>query len=99
MSQIPVRAIGIAWYRREDWDELRRLFVDTDVLPDTYNSWLSVAEKLVQNITRQGGIAEKVYIEPREFARWCAVRGLDIDAKARTRYANEFVARKYRNQD
>lgn len=46
---------------------------------------------------RRGLIAERVYIDPDEFPRWCAARGLDLDADARMAFASEAVARKYGN--
>lgn len=93
-----VRAVGIAWFRPEDWGKLTKLFIDADVLPASYDEWLVKAEQLVHQLRAQGHIAEKVYIEPDEFTRWCASNGLDINANARTRFAGEAVARKYQNR-
>ncbi len=98
MTLPPVRAIGIAWYRREDWDEVRQLFVDRDSLPVTYDDWLAEAEEVLMELSAQGHSVEKAPIDPRAFAVWCAMRGLDLDAKARAQFANDFVARKYREQ-
>ncbi len=46
----------------------------------------------------QNLITNKAYIDPDTFAEWCQSRSLYIDANARMDFANEFVARKYRNQ-
>jgi hypothetical protein len=90
----PIRTIGIAWYRREDWGEVRKLFVDRDTLPATYDEWLAEAEEVLENLIEQGYLVERAYIDPRQFAVWCAMRGLDLDARARSRFANDHVAKK-----
>mgnify|MGYP000987374674 FL=1 len=93
-----IRAVGIPWYRREDYPALLRLFVDRDRLPARFDDWLQRAEQTLQSVQAGGQIAEKVYLDPAEFSRWCGARGLDIDSDARMAFANEAVALKYRNQ-
>jgi hypothetical protein len=97
MSQ-GIRAIGIAWYKPEHYDELKRLFSDGRNLPSTYNEWLKQAEGLLNKLKREGQTVEKVYIEPDTFPAWCAEKGMDVDSKARVRFADEFVAKKYINR-
>jgi hypothetical protein len=99
MVEHKVRAVGIPWYRREDWDALLALFVDAErLLPATYNKWLRRAEQAEKEFKRQGTIAERVYIDPIEFSLWCVDRGTDLDAAARMNFAAEAVDRKYRDQ-
>ena len=98
MPGMAVQVVGMAWYRREDWKKLKALFTDAHKLHRTYDEWLKAAETGVKTLTAQGHIVEKVHIDPDEFAGWCAMRGLNIDAKARTQFANEFVYRKYQNR-
>lgn len=95
MTQKTVRAVGLVWYAEEDWGELMQLFEDAHLLPPTYGKWREKAEQLFKHLKAQGFIAEKVYIRPQEFPDWCRSRGLNIDAKARNRYASWVVARKY----
>jgi hypothetical protein len=90
-----IRAVGIPWYRPEDFAALRLLFADGHVLHDTHAEWLKAAEGLEKRIKAQGGIAERVYVYPNEFTAWCRTNGFDLNAQARTRFANEFVARKH----
>lgn len=93
-----VRVVGVAWYRREDWKEIRRIMADRHVLPRHYKQWLEGAEKTLDHLRLQGVLAEKAYIDPETFPDWCRARGMDIDAKARTTFAAETVARKYQDQ-
>lgn len=95
MAGRQVRAIGIPWFRRADYDGLRRLFADGAGLPATFDQWHERAEELRRQIEAQGGIAERVMIDPDEFPAWCRGRGLDIDSEARKRFAAAAVARKY----
>ncbi|MBP2316138.1 hypothetical protein [Azospirillum soli] len=90
-----VQAVGIPWYRREDWETLKRLFADADKLHDAYDQWLVSAEKLAKHLKAKGMIVEQVPINPDEFANWCGIRRKPLDAKARNDFANEFVARKH----
>lgn len=93
-----IRAFGVAWYRQEDYAKIKKIMVDHRKLPDTYKKWLKSAEQTVNQIGGHGHIVEKVYIDPDTFPAWCRARGLDIDADARMRFANEAVIVKYRNQ-
>jgi hypothetical protein len=97
MVERTIRALGFPWYRREDWNALLAIFVDAAKLP-TYDKWLRRAEQAEKEFKRQGTIAERVYLDPTEFAGWCVARGLKIDAAARMNFAAEAVVRKYRNQ-
>ena len=94
-----VKYIGMAWYRRKDYKKLLKLFVDSSKLPKTYDKWLKLAQKGFDDLVIQGCIVEEVYIDPETFPTWCVAHGLDIDAKARVRFANEFVARKHLGND
>ncbi|MBF0602177.1 MAG: hypothetical protein HQL07_00620 [Nitrospirae bacterium] len=88
-----IKAIGIAWYRREDYPALLSIFTDASSLYRDYDSWLKKAEDLVNQITASGKRAIKAEINPNDFPGWCRDRGIDIDANARNRFANEFAFR------
>jgi hypothetical protein len=98
MVERKVRAIGIPWYRREDWDALLALVIDAAKLPATYDKWLRKAEHAEKQFKRHGAITERVNLDPIEFSLWCVDRGTDLDAAARMNFAAEAVDRKYRNQ-
>src|SRR5258708_1091568 len=98
MVERGIRGLGIPWYRREDWNAVLAIFVDREKLPSTYQQWLRRAEKAEREFGRKGTIAERIYLDPALFSRWCADRGLKIDAAARMSFAAEAVARKHRNQ-
>lgn len=98
MAKHVIRAVGIAWYRREDYQKIRAVMADPDKLPATFDKWFYSANKFARGLEARGQIVERVYLDPDEFAEWCQRRGMNIDAKARMTFANEFVGRKYMNQ-
>lgn len=82
-----MNAIGIAWYRQEDYDRLKAMFPDGDVLPDTFDSWRQKAQQLVLDLVGERILVKKAYIDPEMSPEWCRARGLAMDAQARTLYA------------
>lgn len=49
-----VQVVGIAWYKKEHFQELRRIFEDGDKLHRTHHEWLAAAEKLRKRLEAQG---------------------------------------------
>ncbi|MDN5939067.1 MAG: hypothetical protein L0H83_10450 [Salinisphaera sp.] len=98
MDSVPVAAVGIAWYRREHYSRLKRLFTDGHKLPSRYDKWLKLAQRTVTELEASGKIVVKAFIDPDEFPQWCRARSLNVDAEARTRYANSVAAQTYRNR-
>lgn len=96
MDQIKI--FGIPWYRQKDWKKLRRIFKDADLLDDSFESWLKKAQRLFQETERSGAFVVKAYIDPTDFPKWCAQRGLDVDARARADFAADVAMREYRNR-
>ena len=88
MSERP-RRVGMAWYDRETYGEVRRLMTDGERMAATYEGWLASAEQVAGEVARSGIEVMRVAIEPRAFAAWCAERDRPHDGAARTAYANE----------
>jgi hypothetical protein len=86
--------VGIAWYRREDYDLLMSMFLDRENLDDTFDEWLSQALQVSDKLTREGLVVEKAIVDPNTFPAWCGSNGLEMDAKGRMQYANECAAKK-----
>jgi hypothetical protein len=87
-----VEIFGLVWYKRKEYETLRRLFTDGDSLPALYDDWLKSAERVLRVLRNDGHAFRKVYIDPNTFPQWCAARGLEPDAKARSRFGAEAVA-------
>jgi hypothetical protein len=93
-----VAMLGMAWYRREDYPRLLGIFADRANLHEAYDDWLKAAERGLDTFRSQGQAFQKVYIDPDTFPAWCAEMGLNIDSKARVRFANEAVGGVHRQE-
>ena len=85
-------AVGIGWYREEDYEALRALFADGDLLPDTFDEWLAEAERVEQSVRLNGNEPVRAEIDPVEFPRWCHERALNVDAHSRVAFSTEVAA-------
>ncbi len=80
-------------YFGTEFSFLKEKFEDKSKLPDTYGEWLQSAESLLRRLRSEGIRAIPINLEPSVFLEWCSANGLRLDAKARTRYANEGAAK------
>ena len=82
----PTTAIGVAWYRPEQWETLRNVSVDKDKLEETHAEWLTEAERVVKRLRQQGFRVIKVDVEISDLMLWCESQKVPLDAEARTKY-------------
>jgi len=54
-----LKTVGIAWYRREDWEKIVEIMEDRANLPRSFSLWLKGAQQALQQIERQGLVAVK----------------------------------------
>jgi hypothetical protein len=80
---------AMVWYRKEEWETLKEMFVDGDKLPVTYEDWLSRAEQMKNEVQAAGDAVIKVYIDPETFPDWCKKKGLEMNSEARSQMAIE----------
>lgn len=90
-------AVGVPWYREEDYERLKEIFEDGHKLPATFDKWLFNAEKVIQTIKESGQIAVKAHIDPDDFVVWCRRNSLNIDSRGRMAFANAAAMARYRN--
>ena len=81
----------IAWFRPEDWSELKAICSD---LQDTYDEWLSNAEAGVKALGLGPYDFEKVILTPDILRDWQATNGGEINSKVRGALAIEIAKRK-----
>ena len=91
-----VRAVGIAWYHRQDYRRILDIMEDADILPASYDEWLKGAEAGERQLKRSGHTVVRAIIDPDEFPAWCRTRSLKIDAEGRVRWANEAAYRHFK---
>jgi hypothetical protein len=95
---LPIRAIGISWFREEDYPTLLRIFKDANKMPRTWKEWLEGAEKMEKQVKAQGQNTERVYIDPDTFPDWCRREGVGVDREGRHKFVATAMAAKYANQ-
>lgn len=81
--------LGIAWFRPDQWELLRSLAADPDVLEPTHGEWEKLAKKMIKDLARQGILARKVDIDVHRLRAWCIAQQRALDASARAAYATE----------
>ena len=89
MSSSPDVVLGIAWFRPEQWDLLRSVSADPDVLEATYGEWEKLARRSIQDLARQGILARKVDVDVERLQAWCKAQQRPLDGSARAAYATE----------
>lgn len=86
---------GAAWYRRDQWERLRQAAADPEVLEETWEEWLAVAERGMRMAAKAGGHIEQVDVDVRKLIAWCIQENRPLDGPARA----EFVAHLMRERD
>jgi hypothetical protein len=82
---------GIAWYKLENFVQLRAMFEDMPKFHKTHEEWLRAAEASHAKQLHYGLTVVKVDIDPAVFAEWCTERSVRMNAQSRIAYV-DFVA-------
>ncbi len=82
------RTVAIAWYNRDDYDEIRVVMDDGKVLPDDYDVWRRRVDAIMRIEQARGSVVLKAMIYPRPFLAWCGATSQRPDVRARTRHLN-----------
>ncbi len=85
---------ALVWYKEDDWARLKEMFTDGHMLPVTYDDWLKRAEAMLEEISGQGDIGMKVYIDPETFPAWCKEKGVEMNGESRSQMAIEVAQAK-----
>jgi hypothetical protein len=85
-------ASGVAWYDREQWQHLRQVAADPEVLEESYDEWVAMAENAIRELEARGMIIERVPVNTTDLVAWCREQDRPVDGSARA----EFAAREFR---
>ncbi len=89
-----IRATGVAWFRREDYQRICEI-CDDEMIP-IFEQWEAKMEKILASRAAPGVILEKVIVNPDDllaFAR--QINAGKIDTKVRSAFAASVVMKKY----
>jgi hypothetical protein len=78
----------VAWYSDEaNYWRFRESCNDKDQFGASYESWLVVAQKKIDEDARGGIVLTKVHLEPEAFLAWCRVNAETPNARSRSKFA------------
>jgi hypothetical protein len=86
--------VGVAWYRDSEWEKLRQLAADPEVLEETYAEWTKVYEDAIRQLRASGLVPERVEIDVEELRAWCTAQKCPLDGTARAAFATESLRRR-----
>jgi hypothetical protein len=55
-----LRAIGVSWFREEDYAAIRRISEDGHKMPSKWEDWLKAAEKMEKEALQSGKVVERI---------------------------------------
>ena len=64
-------AVGVAWFRREEWPRLLEVSADRDQFEEIYDEWLQSARDMLLRLGAEGQRVEKVDVGVEELLKWC----------------------------
>lgn len=79
--------LALPWYHRQDWTELRELFVERDCIPADYDVWKERALRAERRYRKKGYDVTRVTVTPNDLRAWCCDTGREIDLNARHEFA------------
>jgi len=82
-------AVAIGWYSLQDWQRLKRVAADSEVLHATYLEWVEEAERTVATLRVAGTMVEKLEVDLEELEEWCRTRSLENTSANRARFIVE----------
>ncbi|NIM12145.1 MAG: hypothetical protein GTO45_08540 [Candidatus Aminicenantes bacterium] len=86
---------GVAWYKPEQWELLKKVSQDRDELENTYMEWLEFAQEKLEELENMGMALEKVEVDVEDLVKWCKKRNLMVNGESRA----AFVSYKQKNQE
>ena len=90
----PDGAVGISWYRPDNFEQCLAVFDDASEMHDTYKDWLADAELTEATAKNRGLLVMRINIDPVEFPKWCEREGFaEINNQARSFFVSKEVER------
>ncbi|MHB8837753.1 MAG: hypothetical protein ACYC7F_02240 [Gemmatimonadaceae bacterium] len=86
--------VGVAWYSRSTWTQLRETAPDGASLEVTYEAWLNVFEDGLAKLRAAGVTPQRIEVDLRVFTEWCESVGRVPDSAARAAFVSEQLRRR-----
>jgi hypothetical protein len=82
------QVVAAAWYRLDQWEQLRHVSVDASVLELSIAEWATIAFRKCAELTESGVMVVRIDVDVGELIDWCRDEGLPLDAHARAQFAS-----------
>ena len=86
-----ISALGLAWYRQQDYPRILGTMADGCKLPKTFEEWEKKAVLKEKQLIANELIIVRTIIIPDEFVRWCNEKGKLPNAQMRGHYVAEIT--------
>jgi hypothetical protein len=91
-------AVGIGFYKREQWQRLRDTAVDAHILEPTYDEWLDVLDSSIEKIRFHGLEPELVEVDVEDLLAFCRKEELPNTGETRAKFIVEQAREKSRGK-
>ena len=81
--------VGVAWYSRSTWTQLRETAPDGASLEVTYEAWLNVFADGLAKLRAVGVTPQRIEVDLPVFTEWCESVGQVPDSAARAAFVSE----------
>lgn len=79
--------VSQCWYFPEQYEEIKSMMEDENLLPDSYAHWKEGVEQREDQARSRGAVVVRVPFDPAEFRRFCAHFGVPLNADTRAKFA------------
>ncbi len=79
--------IGVAWYRKDQWDLLKKITNEPEIPEDTYEEWLENAKEQIHKLELSGITVKKVDLDVDDVVKWCKQKHVSINSNSIAEYA------------
>jgi hypothetical protein len=78
--------LGVGWYRKDQWDLLKKKSEDANDLENTYYEWVANANDSIKTLSKSIHRIEKIDIDVNELIDWCKNEGCKINGESRANF-------------
>ena len=89
-----ISVVGVPWYDVDEWKKIKKICEDPESLHDSYQQWLSYADKATVTLLRRGKPFERVKIIAQDYANWCEKYNVRKNRRSRIKYVQYLLIQK-----
>lgn len=83
--------LGVCCYTEEEWIKIKLEAVDPERFEATYQEWVSMADRALEDMKQTGLNPIKVIVRADELRQWCKIHKKEISAASRSAFVTELL--------